>query len=169
MEDLNKLESRVLAWEPSVSEQLCSGLTSFEVTHMLCQVEVMRTGALILVHRMRYPYGVNDEPAQVRATSMLQQLHLVRSAAPKCTPGVFHVLFLAYFELVTEQERQRWLKRLPDLVEFSGQFAASMQNLVVSFWHARDNDCNIFAYNLKDATLGLIGNSSTSELNENWS
>lgn len=76
-----EVESQIRVWEPQVPD-LFSDFTHLEVSCMLLQARLYRMAALLIIHRLRYPLGENDEEAIIQAKIILAELSAFVSWAP---------------------------------------------------------------------------------------
>lgn len=89
---LAETETQVQEWEPPSSPVLFSEFGQHEVLGMMTQANVYRLATLLIIHRLRYPLGVEDETGRVLADSIFSAMSLfTMSAAEKLTalPMVF--------------------------------------------------------------------------------
>ncbi|KAH7116562.1 hypothetical protein B0J13DRAFT_571684 [Dactylonectria estremocensis] len=139
---LELIDQQITAWRPDIPLDFTARFTAVEVSHMLCQVQVMRLGCSLIIHRLKFPFGLNNNPAVALAMSILTQLDLTRAATNKRILSTSIPLVAACFELQTASDRKMWHARLPELIGYSPGFAGDLQNLISSFWKARDAvDC----------------------------
>lgn len=91
-ERLAEIEQTIVHWEPPTSPQLFTDFGEHEILAMVTQANVYRLAGLLIIHRLRYPLGVEDEPAQQLANTIFAEMfHFARTAADKTTalPVVF--------------------------------------------------------------------------------
>ncbi|KAF7857282.1 hypothetical protein EAF04_009523 [Stromatinia cepivora] len=60
---LDDIHCIVEPWQPSHLDQLVEQFDSTEIVHLLAQAKVYRLGALLLGHRLRFPFGQEDAQA----------------------------------------------------------------------------------------------------------
>ncbi|KAF7555399.1 hypothetical protein G7Z17_g2251 [Cylindrodendrum hubeiense] len=156
LEALDPVESAVLSWQPQMPVGFCSDFTTLEVTHILCQAQVMRLAALLIIHRLRFPFGTNDKPAQIMAACILTQLEMTYSATKKAVVSVILPVLAAYLNIDDEAERDKWYLRIPDIIGYSPPLAAYYQSLISSFWTTRDVLESIAWYNIGDVLSPLV-------------
>lgn len=154
LEAVDRIDQRVAAWRPTIPEDFNSRFTATEISQILCQAQVMRLGAILLIHRLRHPFGTNKGPALAMATAILTQLDLTRAATNRSILSITLPLLAACFEIQDEVERQTWLSRIPELVGYSLAFSNYVQSLVKTFWEALDDMHEISWYNM-DIIIGL--------------
>ncbi|OJJ96296.1 hypothetical protein ASPACDRAFT_1859538 [Aspergillus aculeatus ATCC 16872] len=150
--DLDGLESTVLAWQPDVPESLCSVFSAVEIAHIFCQVQAMRLCALLLIYRLKIPFGMHDAPARVIAISILTQLQTTLSVTGKAVKFAMLPVLVACVELATQTERDEWLSRVPELVCCSQAYGLSIQGAIRTFWTARDAGVVFRRYNISRFT-----------------
>ncbi|PSR76562.1 hypothetical protein BD289DRAFT_446496 [Coniella lustricola] len=150
---LNSIESTVAKWQPSVPVVFSKHYQAGEVALMLCQVQVLRTAGLLILYRLRHPFGSNNAAAQFMSLSILTQLETtfkVTGKSIKCTEMALAII-VACFEL-QEEERKYWLKKIWTLVGYSTQFKEYVESIVSSLWTSMDTAKNIFWYNMHKYT-----------------
>lgn len=89
---LAEIEALVQKWEPPNPPVLSVEFGQYEVLGMMTQANVYRLATLLLIHRLRYPLGVEDGTGRVLADSIFSTMSLfAASAADKVTalPMVF--------------------------------------------------------------------------------
>jgi len=100
-ERLAEIEERIQHWRPPTPPQLYTDFGQNEVLAMVTQANTYRLAGLLVIHRLRYPLGIEDETAHFLASSIFSELsYFVKTDATKSTalPIVFPIT-LAMFEL----------------------------------------------------------------------
>ncbi|KAH8812174.1 hypothetical protein F5884DRAFT_304396 [Xylogone sp. PMI_703] len=69
-----EIEGRIRAWDPSTPENFSEAYLASEILVMLSQARTYRLAALLIIHRLRYPFGMNDGPAATYANLILSDL-----------------------------------------------------------------------------------------------
>ncbi|KAJ5631833.1 uncharacterized protein N7484_011933 [Penicillium longicatenatum] len=93
-EQLAAIEQRIQDWVPPTPPELYKNFGQHEVLAIVTQANVYRLAALLVIHRLRYPLGVEDETARALAESIFSAMELFTvSAAEKATafPMVFPI------------------------------------------------------------------------------
>ena len=147
-ERLDCLEEAVNRWRPEVPEEMAKNCTSTEVCHMLCQAQVMQTAALIIIHRLRYPYGTEQAAASAMASSILCQLDMTRLVTGRTPRSIDLPLVVACLELRDDDERSRYIKSTSSIAAFSLLFQDRAQAMLSAVWAARERDATLYWYNL---------------------
>lgn len=58
------VERQIISWGPVLPSNFFTQYTRVETTAMLAQASMYKAAALLLIHRLRYPIGVNDQIGQ---------------------------------------------------------------------------------------------------------
>ena len=135
---LDSIMAQLATWQPSAPDAFATSYTSVEVAHMLVQPQVLRTGALIIIHRLRYPFNVNDEPAYLMALSILTQLETTWLLTKSVVKGVEIAIITALLELKDEQKREQWLGKTSSAFGSSDTYTQGVDNIVKPFWEIRE-------------------------------
>ena len=72
---LTNIEQSIQSWKPTLPPNFFTDYTKEETLLMTTQSEVYRLAALLIIHRLRYPLGINDEPAIDLAKAIFSQLY----------------------------------------------------------------------------------------------
>lgn len=108
---LDHLEHRFIDWQPKMEPGFVASFTGGEIAHMMCQVQVFRQMTLLIIYRMRYPFNVNDGPAQVKSRTILDNLQLTQRMTQKAVRCVGLAFVVAWFELQAPAAREYWLTK----------------------------------------------------------
>ncbi|KAH8901775.1 hypothetical protein GQ53DRAFT_740489 [Thozetella sp. PMI_491] len=138
MRVLDDLERKIEQWHPKAPEGFTERYSAVDVAHMLCQAQIMRLAALLVAHRLRFPFGLNDAPAQALSMSILTQLDLTRSVTQEPVRCVTIPLLAACLEL-KDEGRRRWLPDVPTFTGFSEQLGKHVEDSLNSFWAIIDS------------------------------
>ncbi|KAL9571897.1 hypothetical protein ACKAV7_003886 [Fusarium commune] len=146
---LDRTEQLVKAWKPHLPRSFSQQSSAAEVSQILCQAQVTKLGVLLLVHRLRHPFGTNNEPAIAIATSILEQLDIIQAATNKNVLNITLPLIAACFEVRDEEQRETWFSKIPKLVGQSPGFSKYVQGIVKTFWKALDHFGTMSWYKIK--------------------
>ncbi|OKP11115.1 hypothetical protein PENSUB_3485 [Penicillium subrubescens] len=98
---LADIERSILEWNPPNPPELLEKHGQSEVLAMMTQASAYRLAALLIIHRLRYPLGVEEKTARDLANRIFSIMtHFAQTAAEKTTalPVVFP-LTIAMFEV----------------------------------------------------------------------
>ncbi|KAK8924949.1 hypothetical protein VCV18_005375 [Metarhizium anisopliae] len=141
---LSHIEEEIRRWQPSIQDSRMSEFTPTEVSHMVCQASTMQTAALLIIHRLRYPYGTEDLAASAMASSILSQNQMtqkITGRAPRC---VDLPLIVACTEIPDELERKRYLRTLSPIAIFSPLFQKRVESMLALVWEARTSSTTLY-------------------------
>jgi hypothetical protein len=77
-----EIEEKICAWTPILPPHFFSQYSTTEITTMLTQARLYRITALLIIHRLRFPVGIEDTAARSYAESILNELRLVVTWPP---------------------------------------------------------------------------------------
>ncbi|KAI0543917.1 hypothetical protein F4679DRAFT_566846 [Xylaria curta] len=143
LKELDAIEKSCCQWQPIVPEDLNTRFNAVEVAHMICQAQTMRAAALLVIHRLRHPFGVNDGPAQVLSMSILSQIEMTFNVTKQPVRCTDLPLLVACIELKEETGRQKWFSNIATFAGFSPQFREHVRNALRSYWMAIDTSDKI--------------------------
>ena len=98
---LEDIKRRVSEWEPRPSTCFYTRYTQAEVSAMMMQARVYRLATLLVIHRLQFPLGVEDEPAARLAMAIASELECFTQWVPEEMRGVSirFPLFVAMLEI----------------------------------------------------------------------
>lgn len=85
---LNEIKRRVSNWEPKPPREFFTQYTQPEVSAMMMQARVYRMATLLIIHRLRYPLGVEDGPVAWLAMSIVAELECFVQWVPDGMEGI---------------------------------------------------------------------------------
>lgn len=153
LEALSSVERAVADWLPPIPDGFATSFTSVETAHMLCQAQIMKTATLLVIHRLRYPYGCADESALAMASTIMHQLDMTHHVTGKQVKCVDLAILVASFEFKSA-ERARWEQKLPSLLGYSLEYKRRVQDILKSVWAARDHGIVLYWCNLSEVIDG---------------
>ncbi|PHH90781.1 hypothetical protein CDD83_2672 [Cordyceps sp. RAO-2017] len=144
------LELAIRGWRPRLADALDDRFSASEVAHLICQAQVMRIAALIVLHRLRYPFWCQDEAALALAYSILSLLDMTLLTTGSAPRSVDLALSIACLELHEADERACWLRNLSPTGRYSTPFFERTKQMLDEVWAARRVYPNLYWYNLGD-------------------
>ncbi|KAJ5129840.1 Protein of unknown function DUF3468 [Penicillium bovifimosum] len=109
---LDEIEETIRRWRPRTPTQLFDNYGRNAVLAMATQANVYRLAALLVIHRLRYPLGVEDETAQIHANGIFSELAFFAKQAVKETSALPVVFPLTMAMLEIEGPGEELLERL---------------------------------------------------------
>ncbi len=134
---LERLEGQITQWHPQIPDEFCNKYTTTEVIHMMGQAHTMRTACMLIIHRLRYSYGVNDDTALALSSTILAQLDMALLATGKILHAVDLPLIVACLEVEDDEDRAAWLMKFSPIGSYSGRFHGMMKRRLDLVWEAR--------------------------------
>ncbi|QPG93664.1 hypothetical protein C2857_001574 [Epichloe festucae Fl1] len=144
------LERRVRSWQPNVPPDFCHGFTTIEAAHMMCQAQVMQTAALLIIHRLRYPYGTQDATARALSSSILDAMYLALNATGKVPFCLDLPLIVANFEVSDPSARVQNVSRFTSIGSYSSVFRTRIWTMLSLVWGAKHGQSDMHWYDLGD-------------------
>lgn len=145
---LDGIERAVTEWQvPQIQ-----GLSEFspaELSHLICQAQVMQQASLLLIHRLRYPYGLEDAVAQTMANTILSQLDMTWRVTGSAVRRVDLAWLLCGLELKTPERRRTWSGRLASMAGHFFRPVEFVRDVVRSFWDM-DPPFSLYFYDLHE-------------------
>ncbi|KAJ5613233.1 hypothetical protein N7510_006427 [Penicillium lagena] len=146
------IEQKIREWKPEIPPRFFTEYGRHEILIMMTQATVYRLAALLIVHRLRYPFGVEDDPATYLAHSIFSEIsYFAQSAAKDATalPVVFP-LIVAMLEIEGPGE-----EILENLSSYTVQSicAAKLQGFVKQVRASRESGYGGVWFDLVDTQL----------------
>jgi len=138
MEMLDEIESAVYSWNPTVPEGRASRFLQEEVVRLLAQAKVYRWSILLLIHRLRYPYGTQLAVGTALSDAILKELHSALQHTKQCIPHMTIPLLVACFEITNRHDRQVALEKTDNIIDFSKELRAKIKDQLTAFWTIKD-------------------------------
>ncbi|KAF7560212.1 hypothetical protein G7046_g3920 [Stylonectria norvegica] len=133
-------EQNLEKWQPETSvDSLSSRFTPAEVQAMLSQAKVLRLTALLIVHRLRYPFGQQVAKAAKFSDSILAELSMLVRQTGRSVPFAELAFLVACFELNDPVARQTAMAEAAHIVDFSPQVRKGQEVWLLKFWAVKDN------------------------------
>ncbi|GJN68077.1 amidase [Purpureocillium lilacinum] len=147
-ERLDALEREIRNWLPDTPDGFINNYSATEVSRMTCQATVMQTAALLVIHRLRHPFGTEQDAARAMSSSILKQLDLTRLITGQTPRSIDLALAVACLEVEDEAERWHHLRSASSIGIYSGLFRKRMADWITMVWQARQTHCPLYWYDL---------------------
>jgi hypothetical protein len=136
-------------WSPSIPESSLKRYPPDEMFLLISQATLHKTAALLILHRLRFPFGVQDAEAETLSFSIVQGMTHCLDVAGKYPPNITLVLLVAGSEVHEEAKRQE-IRSL--VLKIPGaNFYPFIDNLLFSLsrvWKARDQGTSQYLFSL---------------------
>lgn len=136
VDELGRIEQRLLDWEPQRPTDFASTFSNQEVLGMDVQARMYRLAGLLIIHRLLNPIGTRDDVASNYASSILVELSAyAASVGPgKSLPNVAFPILMAAFE-IPEIQTEVWESMA--MLHVASVCAAKMMTAVEHAWKER--------------------------------
>jgi hypothetical protein len=138
-QQLDDIHSIVEPWQPPHLDKLLEQFDWVEIVHLLAQSKIYRLGALLLSHRLRFPFGQQDAQAEIWSNEVMMELEITQRVTKRSMRFVTLPFIIAAVEVRDQGLRSKTLDRVDDCVD---HYAPLMQMATKTFlsriWHERD-------------------------------
>ena len=136
---LDGINAVVESWQPSHADQLVEQFDSADVVNLLAQAKVYRLGALLVGHRLRFPFGCEDVQAEIWSREAMMELEMAKRVTKRPLRFVTLPFIVAAVEVREESLRFKTLQRVDDYVDHYAPFMRKATKTFLSrVWHERD-------------------------------
>ncbi|KAJ5719162.1 hypothetical protein N7493_007617 [Penicillium malachiteum] len=141
---LTEINTAVNSWHPSPPVDFLQRFTQAEVIIILAQAKILRLTGLLIIHRLKYPFGQHDDQAQVLSRAIIFEFDTVLQLTSRSVPCTALAYLTACFEISGEEERENTLIRSQNVVTFSKQALVKFKASLLSIWRARDQGIQFY-------------------------
>lgn len=135
---LDEMESAVYAWNPALPQDCADRFLQEEVVRLLAQAKVFRWFILLMIHRLRYPYGTESAVGTALSDAILKELQSILQHTKSSIPHMAVPLLIACFEVTDARDRQAAFEKSDDLIDFSQQSRIKFKDQLTAFWAIKD-------------------------------
>ncbi|KAF2444895.1 hypothetical protein P171DRAFT_431682 [Karstenula rhodostoma CBS 690.94] len=136
---LEEIQAHVEKWQPSHPEGFLREFSTSEVVQLLAQARVYRLAALLMIHRLRHPFGRKDGQADIWSREVMMELELAQRISDHPVRFVALPFIIAAVEIRGKTEREKVLLNVNDYVD---QLTPVVQKATKTFlgrvWNERD-------------------------------
>ncbi|EHK24165.1 uncharacterized protein TRIVIDRAFT_149124 [Trichoderma virens Gv29-8] len=138
---LDEVRVAVDAWRPPPLGDLMHHVETVDMINLLAQAKVYRLAALLVIHRLRYPFGQQDGQANVWANEIMKEFELADWATKQATRCVTMPYIVAAVEIQDFSLRVRALENVTKYVDkFTPTVQRSARQFLSRIWLERDNN-----------------------------
>ena len=106
---LDTIHAVVESWQPSHTDQLVEQFSSTDIVNLLAQAKVYRLGALLVGHRLRFPFGCEDVQAEIWSKEAMVELEIAKRVTMRPLRFVTLPFIVAAVEVRAESLRFKTL------------------------------------------------------------
>jgi hypothetical protein len=145
MDALKMVEQKIELWQPCLPQNFISNFTTSEVVQMLCNAEVHNIAALLFTHRLRNPFGTEDDAAERLSRRIMTELQRGLNVTKERVRCVSLPFFFAAIDIRSKAERMEVLEQINDCIDptcpiIQTQFRAFIE----AMWQIKDVSTGIF-------------------------
>lgn len=148
VERLDTIQDSLEKWQPSSPPDFIERFTQPEIVAMLAQAKILRLAALIIVHRLRYPYGQRDKEALQISSAITAEIDMVLKSTGRSIPCTAIAYMVACFEITGTEARAAVADKIHEVVTFSRQSQLQVMRTLSLAWDARDGRNQIYWFNI---------------------
>ncbi|KAJ5712986.1 uncharacterized protein N7483_010167 [Penicillium malachiteum] len=141
---LTAINTTVDNWHPSPPVDLVQCFTQAEVIIISAQAKILRLTGLLIIHRLKHPFGQHDDEGQVLSRAIIFEFDTVLQLTNRSVPCTSLAYLTACFEISGEDGRETALIRSANVVTFSKQALVKLNASLVSIWRARDQGSQFY-------------------------
>jgi hypothetical protein len=137
---LDKIETAVIEWIPPVPSNFLGEFEPMDAVRILAQARVYRLLALLLIHRLRNPFGQNDREAEHWSQDIINELEFANKLCNNRPVHCVSMPFLAAAVEVTEPAmRVKMLELVDTYIDSYGPAVRKWASFYLTgIWQDRD-------------------------------
>jgi hypothetical protein len=152
----DELALKLHAWSPNVSSCLLERFSEGEALLLTTQASAHRTGALLYLHRLKYPFGEQDEQADELSASIIDTLEHCLAVTGQLPPNMTLTLLVAGAEVQNMIDRQRILYLVSRILGSTFYpFIANLRLFLWRVWSGRDRGKTRYLFQLFQGDMNL--------------
>ncbi|KAE8327075.1 hypothetical protein BDV39DRAFT_205206 [Aspergillus sergii] len=147
----DKLREEIIAWAPSVSAATAERFSEEEMLLLLTQANLQRNAALLILHRLRFPFGDQDNDAELLSQTIIREMQYCLAMTKQYPPNISLVLLVAGAEVQDSVGRENILSSLQSINGSSFYpFVANLRLFLTRVWTSRDGGTTRYLFDLFD-------------------
>ncbi|EUC49006.1 hypothetical protein COCMIDRAFT_85516 [Bipolaris oryzae ATCC 44560] len=135
---IDAIELVVHKWMPTLPEGCASRFLQQEMVSLLAQANIFRWAVLLMIHRLRYPFGTELAAGTALSQAILEELRSAVRHTKRSIPHMEIAYMVACFELTDLKERQMALEQIDIFIEFSRRSRIRLRDQLTAFWAIKD-------------------------------
>ena len=138
LQKLHEIQLAVQHWQPEPPEDFIERFSQVEVMAMLAQARILQLAALLIIHRLKNPFGQHDQEAVLWSSEITSEFEKVHHLSHRSIPCTATAYLVACFEITDKEAREKAIERSTHIVTFSKQAQIRFKATVISVWKIRD-------------------------------
>ncbi|KAL2840077.1 hypothetical protein BJY01DRAFT_257510 [Aspergillus pseudoustus] len=145
----NKIKRELHAWSPAISPSTLERFSSSETLLLAAQANLHRAAALLYLHRLRYPFGEQNEEAEDLSRAMINEMEHCLAVAGQFPPNITLILLVAGAEVQDAPGRQRMFILISNILGSNFYpFIANLRLFLRRVWTERDRGRATYLFRL---------------------
>ncbi|KAJ5170290.1 uncharacterized protein N7500_003073 [Penicillium coprophilum] len=150
VERLKAIQDSLEQWQPPPPPEIIERFTQLEIVGMLAQAEVLRLAALLIVHRIRHPFGKRHKEALQLSSTITAKIDMVLQSIGRPIPCASLPYMVACFEVTRTEARAAVVDKIPEVVTFSRELQLQVRRSLSLAWDAMDSGVHIYWFEICD-------------------
>lgn len=147
----DQLQGQIESWAPYIPSDILQTYPEADVLLLMTQAHLLRAGALLTLHRVRYPFGENDQEASLLSKSMTTELINCQIEAGRVPPNIVFPLLMAGAEAVDVDQRRQTQSLITGMnSDVVYPFTTNLQALLSGIWSSRADFNGQFLFDIFD-------------------
>ncbi|KAL3482857.1 hypothetical protein BJX62DRAFT_231391 [Aspergillus germanicus] len=145
----DNIKRELHAWLPVISPSTLERFSSEETLLLIAQANLHRAAALLYLHRLRYPFGKQNEEAEDLSRAMVNEMEHCLAVAGQFPPNITLILLVAGAEVQDAQGRQRMSALISNILGSNFYpFIANLRLFLRRVWTERDRGRATYLFRL---------------------
>ncbi|KAJ5860073.1 uncharacterized protein N7529_007383 [Penicillium soppii] len=155
-EHFDKLTAELEAWVPNISQSVLDRFSDVEMLVLISQANIHRTAALLILHRLQFPFGERDAEAASFATSIVADMTHCLDMAGYHPPNITLALLVAGAEIRNVVGRKSVLYLVSGIRGAAFYpFVANLRMFLARVWADRDQGTARYLFRIFEDRPGL--------------
>ncbi|KAB8078505.1 hypothetical protein BDV29DRAFT_187836 [Aspergillus leporis] len=143
------LRKEIIAWTPSISTATLERFSKEEMLLLITQANVHRTTAILILHRLRHPFGEQDGVAESLSQTIVTEMKHCLAMAGQYPPNITLVLLIAGAEVHDPDGRKQILSLIHGINGASFYpFITNLRLFLARVWASRDQGTARYLFRL---------------------
>lgn len=139
LEALTIVEREVETWQPRLPSDFVSEFTTIEVVHIMAQAELHKVAALLFIHRLRNPFGSEDDAAERLSRRIMGELRRAQVVTNQRVRCISFPFFLAAVDTRSGEDRAQILDLSHDHIDPTcPNVCDQFRDFMTALWQIRD-------------------------------
>lgn len=137
LQSINEIEANIRRWKPLTPADFPERFTHVEALQVMTQIKSLRQASLLLLHRLRYPYGTQDEKGLALSDSILLECNLALQHIPRVPMGMDIAFVIACFEPREDWHQSETLAFVAECLKFSDAYQERIRTMLQAIWRVK--------------------------------